>query len=118
MHPPNLPARHSVHSGRAMQHTQHRRDTDTGADEHDGRHTVRKREGTARRADLHATANPNALVEKAACEAVLVLDANAIVWAPRRTAQRVVPRDGGSIRARLYANRDMLTRQGRWQRQG
>ena len=96
--------------GRGMQHRQHRRDADTGTDEHDGRHTVRKRERTARSADLHVTASPDALVEKTACKAVLVLDANPIVWVPRWTAQRIVPRDGGSIRVRPHADQDILAR--------
>jgi hypothetical protein len=66
MQPPNRPGRHGVHGGRAVQHRQHRRDADTGADEHDLCRAGRQRERAARSADLQATARPDALVEKAA----------------------------------------------------
>ena len=116
MQPPNRPRRHGACSGRTMQHRQHRRDADTGADEDDRRCTGRERERTARSADLQPTACPDALVEKAACDAAFVLDANPIVGGPGRAAQRIVPGDGGSIRARLHADHDVLARQRRWQR--
>src|SRR5271166_1737628 len=108
MQPPNRPSRPGVCSGRTMQHRQHRRDADTGADKDDGSRTSSERERATRSADLQATACPYALVEKAACEAALVLDGNPIVGAPGRTAQRIASRDGGSIRARSHADHDVL----------
>src|SRR5271157_3076842 len=108
MQPPNGPGRPGVCSSRTMQHRQHRRDADTDADKDDGSRTGSERERATRSADLQATACPDALVEKAACEAALVLDANPIVGGPGRTAQRIVSRDGGSIRARPHADHDVL----------
>ena len=107
MQPPNLPRRHGVHRGGSVQHPQHRRDADTSADEHDGRRSGRQSERTARSANLHVTANTNALVQKTACEAVLILDPNSIVWISGWTAQRIVPRNGGSIRVRLHPDHDV-----------
>ena len=79
-----------------MQHCEHRRDADTSAAKDDGSRTGRERERAARSGDLQAIARADALVEKAACEAVLVLDGNPIVGGPGRTAQRIVPSDGGT----------------------
>ena len=108
MQPPNLPRRHGIRSGCAMQHRQHRRDADACADEHDGRRTVGKHERTARSADVQVAADAGGLMKKAACEAVLVLDANPVVWISGWTAQRIVPCDGGRIRVRLHADHDVL----------
>ena len=91
-----------------MQHRQHRRDTDTGADKDDRSRTGRERERAARSGDLQAIARADALVEKAACEAALVLDGNPIVGGAGRTAQRIVPSDGGTIRARPHTDHDVL----------
>src|SRR5271165_6994919 len=109
MQPPNRPRRHGACSNLTMQHRQHRRDADTGADKDDRSLPRGKRERATRSADLQATACPDALVEKAACEAALVLDAYPIVGGPGRTAQRIVSRDSGSIRARSHADHDVLT---------
>src|SRR5579864_6297862 len=107
MQPPNRARRPGVYSSRTMQHRQHRRDADTGADKDDGSRTGSERERATRCADLQATACPDALVEKAACEAV-VLDANPIGGGPRRTAQRIAARDGGSIWGRSHSDHDVL----------
>src|SRR4051812_11300649 len=108
MQPPNRPRRPRVCSSRTVQHRQHRRDADTGADKDDGSRARGERERATRSTDLQATACPDALVEKAAREPVLVLDANSIVGAVRRAAQRIASRDGESIRSRSYADHDVL----------
>src|SRR4051812_31808978 len=108
MQPPNRPRRHSICSGSTMQHRQYWRDADTGADQDDGGGTGSEQERTARSADLQATARPDALVEKAACETALVLDGNPVVGSPGRTAQRIVPCDGGSVRPRPHADHNVL----------
>src|SRR3954447_17236335 len=69
MQPPNRARCHSVCSSRTMQHSQYRRDADTSADKNDGGCTNREQERTARSADPQATARPDAVVEKAACQA-------------------------------------------------
>jgi hypothetical protein len=114
MQPPKRPRRDGVWSARTMQHRQHRGEADTGADEDNGSRTGRERERAARSADLHATASPDALMEKAACKAALVLDANPIVPGARRTAQRVVSSDSRSIRVLSHADHNVLARQRRW----
>ena len=108
MQPPDCSGCHSVHSGCTMQHRQYRRDADAGADKDDGGLTGRQREGTARSADLQAAARPDALVEKAAREAMLILDGNPVAGFADRTAQGIVPSDGGCFGAWPHADHDVL----------
>ena len=92
-----------------VEHGEHRRRADAGADQQHGRLGPVEDERAARRGDVELVAHGEPRVKPAAGDAlVLPLDGEAVVAGAGRSRERVVPQDRSRAVVRLDAEREVL----------